>query len=242
MKYIILLASLCLFASASSAQSKKKSKKIAVPEIEELPAEFVGGDDGLSTYLDSTVRYPSSELKSKKTGYVSVVATIGPTGNVSGAKVSSSALPSSFGAEAVRAVSSMPNWQPASRKGKPVRSTVSVDIYFNPEVARRKALLKKENQQNGLDDNTTTSAPATAKPTAVKPTVAAKPNNTPPPTYNPGAASGSSQTTAVATGLGSSASFPGGPSKLATYLADNLIYPPQELEYGFNGHVVVHRR
>jgi TonB family protein len=106
----------------------KKVVKDQYIVIEEMP-QFPGGKEALSKWLSDNVKYPAEAVKNKITGNVQVSFIVGKDGKISNTKVTESVNPY-LDAEAVRVVSSMPDWKPGSQAGKPVDVFMKIPINF----------------------------------------------------------------------------------------------------------------
>ena len=97
--------------------------------VEKMPRFPNGGMPGLMQYLGKNIRYPEAAHKAGTQGRVTVqfvVAKDGSIGNVSVLRGVDPALD----AEAIRVISSMPNWEPGMQKGKPVNVKFTVPVMF----------------------------------------------------------------------------------------------------------------
>ena len=97
--------------------------------VGEHRAEFPGGDRALLDFLKSNLVYPKAAQDSSIQGRVIVRFTVEKDGSITDVEVARSVYPA-LDEEAVRVVSMMPKWQPAMRKGDPIRSKFSLPIYF----------------------------------------------------------------------------------------------------------------
>ncbi len=97
--------------------------------VGEHRAEFPGGDRALLDFLKSNLVYPKAAQDSSIQGRVIVRFTVEKDGSITDVEVARSVYPV-LDEEAVRVVSMMPKWQPAMRKGDPIRSKFSLPIYF----------------------------------------------------------------------------------------------------------------
>ncbi|MBP5524189.1 MAG: energy transducer TonB [Paludibacteraceae bacterium] len=96
---------------------------------DEHRAEFPGGDRVLLDFLKSNLVYPKAAQDSSIQGRVIVRFTVEKDGSITDVEVARGVHPA-LDEEAVRVVSMMPKWQPAMRKGDPIRSKFSLPIYF----------------------------------------------------------------------------------------------------------------
>lgn len=110
-------------SQSSSATSSNSSD--AFDRVDQMPS-FPGGGSALMQYLSSNVRYP----KTTASGRVVVTFVVERDGSISNTKVVRSIDPA-LDREAVRVVSSMPNWNPGMKDGKPVRVKYTIPINFS---------------------------------------------------------------------------------------------------------------
>jgi protein TonB len=104
-----------------------KSKKI-YDVVDEMPV-FPGGNGALLEYLATHVKYPVVAQKNGVQGRVIVSFIVECDGSITDVRVERSVDPS-LDREAIRVVSSMPNWIPGKLKGSPVRVKYNVPIMF----------------------------------------------------------------------------------------------------------------
>jgi len=93
-------------------------------------AHFDGGSIAFTTYLAEKMVYPKEAEKLGLEGTVKVRFIVNTDGSLEGFEVIQSVDPM-LDFEAVRAVQAMPNWMPAWRNGRPVRSKVIVPVQFS---------------------------------------------------------------------------------------------------------------
>jgi TonB family protein len=101
--------------------------------IANIPAdkepEFPGGFDAMVKYLIKNVKYPEQAKKNGTQGKVFVSFTVTKKGKIQNVKVTQS-VNAELDAEAVRVISSMPDWNPGLKDGKPVDAEMTVPIQF----------------------------------------------------------------------------------------------------------------
>ena len=93
-------------------------------------AQFPGGADFLNSFIQKNLHYPPEALDMAIEGTVIVQLIIEKNGTISDVKVVRSVDPL-LDKEAVRVVTSMPNWIPAEKDGKPVRSIYRLPVGFS---------------------------------------------------------------------------------------------------------------
>lgn len=92
-------------------------------------AEFPDGNKALCEYLYTHIKYPSVAVDNGAYGRVNVRFTINKDGMVVDPKVMSCVDPSLCKA-ALRVITAMPKWKPATYKGSTLRTFCSIDIVF----------------------------------------------------------------------------------------------------------------
>lgn len=119
-----LLLFFALFFHQMNAQVVSNNKG---PEVTD--ARFVGGAEKLEAYFAGNMQYPDNALFRHLEGVVTITFTIDATGAVSKAQIRSG-LGHGCDEEALRLVSNMPKWEPATLNGKPVASGKTLRIDF----------------------------------------------------------------------------------------------------------------
>lgn len=99
--------------------------------VENQP-EFNGGMQGLIKYLSENIRYPAAAQRANVSGRVFVSFIVTKTGDIADVKILKGI---GFGCdqEAIRVVSRMPNWKPASQNGRVVNLRYNLPIAFELE-------------------------------------------------------------------------------------------------------------
>ena len=105
--------------------------------VEEMP-QFPGGAPKLMEYLSKNIRYPKETMEANKQGRVIVTFVIGKDGSISDARVAKS-VDEALDAEALRVISSMPNWTPGKQNGKAVNVKYTVPITFRLDGKAKEA-------------------------------------------------------------------------------------------------------
>lgn len=122
-------------------QVLKAKEEIAQPEppkneeenkvfdvVEEQPS-FPGGQGALMAWLRDNIKYPVVAAENGIQGKVIVQFVVGKNGSISNVKVLRSVDPS-LDREAVRVVSSMPNWTPGKQNGTSVNVRYTLPVTF----------------------------------------------------------------------------------------------------------------
>lgn len=91
---------------------------------------FIGGNRAYAKYIEKELKYPEKAKKEGKCGMVSVSFVVDKDGEVKGARLLNK-IGSGCDEEALRVVSDMPKWSPATYEGTPVSSTYTLGINFN---------------------------------------------------------------------------------------------------------------
>ena len=96
--------------------------------VEDQP-EFPGGTAALLEYLRKNIKYPAICRENNIQGRVLVTFIVNKDGAIVEPEVVKSVNPS-LDTEALRVISTMPNWKPGSQRGKPVRVKYTVPVNF----------------------------------------------------------------------------------------------------------------
>jgi TonB family protein len=114
--------------SINVVQAVPKSDKDKFVVVEEMPS-FPGGKNAMEAWIIANLKYPAEAVKAKITGKVYVNFTVSSMGKVKNVIVSKSPSPL-LNAEAIRLISSMPDWKPGMQAGKPVDVQFKVPVEF----------------------------------------------------------------------------------------------------------------
>ena len=110
-------------------EPENKAERIPFQLVEQKPS-FNGGDaNEFSKWVNSHLVYPEIAKKNGIQGRVTLQFTIEADGRVTNVKVLRG-VDSSIDAEAVRVVSSSPNWKPGRNKDKAVPVTYTFPVIF----------------------------------------------------------------------------------------------------------------
>ena len=96
--------------------------------VEEMP-EFPGGEEALTKYLATSVKYPVIAQENGIQGKVFIQFVINTKGEVTNATILRGVDPS-LDKEALRVVQAMPKWKPGKQRNRPVRVSYTVPINF----------------------------------------------------------------------------------------------------------------
>lgn len=124
----------------TNTADEQKDQDVVFMVVEEMP-EFPGGTQGLFQYLSENVKYPVIAQENGIQGRVVCRFIVNTDGSITDIEVLRSGGDPSLDKEAVRVISSMPNWKPGKHKGKPVRVRYSVPVSFKltkPEAEGKK--------------------------------------------------------------------------------------------------------
>lgn len=130
MKYLILLV-ICFFSSLSYAQPTREcdeNQEVFVV-VEEMP-KFPGGEQAMYKFLGTNIKYPADARSQLIQGKVFVGFVVDNEGYICSPKIARGVSPS-LDAEALRVVSSMPQWEPGKQIGKPVSVKFTIPIHFS---------------------------------------------------------------------------------------------------------------
>ncbi len=112
---------------------KVKMDKSGVYEYSEISPEYPGGPAAIERYINNHINYPQHALNNNIQGKVNVSFVVNEYGQVNGAHIIGKGLGNGLNEEAVRVVSSLPNWKPGTVKGKPIKTKMTLPITFRIE-------------------------------------------------------------------------------------------------------------
>ena len=122
------MATICLTANNISAQNTEP-QEIPFAMVEQRPT-FQGGDANKFTeWVLSQIVYPKEAQKHGVQGRVTLKFTIDEQGHLGNIEIIRSVDPA-LDAEAIRVVSSSPEWTPGYLDGRPVSVTYTVPLSF----------------------------------------------------------------------------------------------------------------
>lgn len=120
------------FVLAKDTTPHKVSDKGIYSVADEMPA-YTGGEEALTLYLRSNLRYPPAARSGKVQGQVIVSFIVRENGSLDAIRAISQQLGGGLEEEAMRVVKSMPAWKPARDNGKYVPAEVHLPIAFRLE-------------------------------------------------------------------------------------------------------------
>lgn len=126
----------------ADVESSEMPQTVTIPECEsveestdeiymmvEQAPEYPGGVEAMFEYIKQSIKYPADARKSETQGRVAIQVVIDAEGKVTYPIVRSSISPS-LDAEALRIISSMPQWSPGKQRGKAVRVQYTIPVLF----------------------------------------------------------------------------------------------------------------
>lgn len=129
MKLLYLLC-IPILAGAICCCSDLQTEALPANLIEEAP-KFQGGDaNSFSRWVNRNLIYPQGAKDDNAMGRVTITFTINETGKVTDVRVLSGVHPD-IDKEAIRVVSSSPDWTPGRRDGRPVPVSYTFPIIFH---------------------------------------------------------------------------------------------------------------
>ena len=96
--------------------------------VEEMPA-FPGGEQKLMEYVGKNIKYPQIARETGIQGRVFIGLVVEPDGSVSNVKLLRG-IGGGCDEEAMRVVKSMPKWKPGKQRGKAVRVSYQIPVFF----------------------------------------------------------------------------------------------------------------
>ncbi len=123
-----VLAILFTVNTTAMAQNKKASNGKVFEKAEVMP-EFPGGEQAMMDFVAKNVQYPKEAMEKEISGRVLVGFIVEKDGSISETEVVKG-IGGGCDEEAVRVVKAMPKWKPGKEKGKPVRVSYIMPIFF----------------------------------------------------------------------------------------------------------------
>ena len=97
----------------------------------DIAPQFKGGSNAMMKYFSDSIRYPEPEKTKRKQGSVLMKFIVNEKGKIENIHIINGVAGApNFVAEAKRVVESMPDWIPATKKGKNVSSEYQLSIPF----------------------------------------------------------------------------------------------------------------
>lgn len=138
-KLVIILFALMSVVNISAQQQKlfyllpsekpKAETKAEPIKIDQMP-EFPGGQQALSNFYSSNLKYPVIAQENGIQGTVHCEFVVETDGTLTDIKIKKSSGYTSLDQEALRFIKSMPKWIPAKSNGQPVRTGMSIPVHF----------------------------------------------------------------------------------------------------------------
>ena len=123
-----VLAILLMVNTNAMAQNKKKANDKVLEKAEVMP-EYPGGEQAMMDFVAKNVQYPKEAMEKGISGRVMVGFIVEKDGSISETEVVKG-IGGGCDEEAVRVVKAMPKWKPGKEKGKPVRVSYMMPIFF----------------------------------------------------------------------------------------------------------------
>ncbi|MBR6227395.1 MAG: energy transducer TonB [Bacteroidales bacterium] len=96
--------------------------------VEEMPS-FPGGEAELMKYVGSHIKYPQIARETGIQGRVFVSFVVEPDGSISNVKLLRG-IGGGCDEEAMRVIKSLPKWKPGKQRGKAVRVSYQIPVFF----------------------------------------------------------------------------------------------------------------
>ena len=96
--------------------------------VEEMPS-FPGGEGKLMEYVAKNIKYPQIARETGIQGRVFVGFVVEPDGSISNVKLLRG-IGGGCDEEAMRVIKSLPKWKPGKQRGKPVRVSYQIPVFF----------------------------------------------------------------------------------------------------------------
>jgi TonB family protein len=117
-----------LVAVGYGIEKRKMADEQVFVLVEDMP-EYPGGEDSLRSFLAQNVKYPVVAAQNGVHGRVYVQFVVGSDGQVRDPQIARGVDPA-LDAEALRVISTLPQWKPGKQRGVPVAVSYTVPINF----------------------------------------------------------------------------------------------------------------
>ena len=112
------------------------SEEDTVYQIVEQMPQYTGGEEAMMKYVSENIKYPQVAKDKNIAGRVFVSFVVEKDGSVNEVKVLRG-IGGGCDEEAVRVIKGMPKWKPGMQKGKPVRVSYQIPIYFKLDTPQK---------------------------------------------------------------------------------------------------------
>ncbi|WP_075591395.1 M56 family metallopeptidase [Labilibacter marinus] len=148
-----------LFFACDNAVEEVQDGNLKSAEIEKvydvvdvMPA-FPKGELALRKFIAINVKYPNDAKEQGKAGRVYVQFIVSKTGEVKDAKIARSAGFESLDAEAIRVISSLPDWEPGMKNGAKVDVSFTIPINFSLQDKDGSTASKEKEGNSSKEEN-----------------------------------------------------------------------------------------
>ncbi len=212
--------------SVNSPQDTTKNEAISYALVGN-PPKFPGGESLLMVWVSKKLVYPEGAMKRGEKGRVTVSFVIDEKGKVTEGKIERG-VSADLDTEALRVISIMPDWQPGTKDGKPIKVRYMLPITFKlPESMVKDSLVQKQKESNPV--NNAASVGDNSFDQLVNLVSKAKSNN----------ASSDISALIPLDKFDSKPQYPGGEAALSAFIRSIVKYPQEAREKGISGRVTV---
>ncbi|MDD4373357.1 MAG: TonB family protein [Bacteroidales bacterium] len=127
---LLFIISVSVIGQNDTSKQHDKTEEAELINIVESMPEFIGGFEALKKYIATHALYTERARKEKVQGKVYVNFTVDKSGAIRDPKVLKGIHPD-LDSVSLSLVSSMPNWNPAKQRGKPVSCQYNLAVSFN---------------------------------------------------------------------------------------------------------------
>lgn len=107
-----------------------------VYDFVEVEPQFPGGTEAMTAFIVKHIEYPEQARKNREQGIVYISFVVSKTGELKQIRVRKGVSPL-LDAEAVRVISTMPNWIPGEVEGEVVGVNYTLPIHFMLNSAKK---------------------------------------------------------------------------------------------------------
>ncbi len=134
--FVFVMLWLGIFVPIHTYAQETGTNETVYTIVEEMPS-YPGGNGAMTDYLKQNLKYPDKAKAEGIEGKVFVTFVVDKQGKVTATKILRGISPE-IDAEALRVVSSMPNWNPGKQSGEAVAVQYNLPLNFTLQSKEKK--------------------------------------------------------------------------------------------------------
>lgn len=118
---------------ATKNTDKMAADKMGYYNYSEVSPSFKGGQTAIETFINNNIEYPQDAIDNNVEGTVRVQFGVDANGKISNVKTIGDKLGYGLEEEAIKVITSMPNWTPGMVSGKNVKTWMVLPVTYRIE-------------------------------------------------------------------------------------------------------------